>query len=234
VARRESSSGGRSVKSSKRGQRAGAAGKNAGPTGARASGGRGAAAPATKARATKNGAAGPRAGRPRAAGRGPREAASSSPLVFFGREWAQAVKDAVNAGPSPEARAKKIERFWEWIEKAKKHVNCQLALAVDGLPGKGSRDCLLLTLENGRCVRARLGTRDDAEATATYLLAGGYGDWREIMGGFDMGKAVMYRKLLLEKGEVLEFFKSIYYWTESLACIQRIPTEFPTASSRAN
>ena len=54
------------------------------------------------------------------------------------------------------------------------------------------------------------------------------------MGGFDMGKAVMYRKLLLEKGEVLEFFKSIYFWTESLACVQRIPTTFTVASGRVN
>ena len=58
--------------------------------------------------------------------------------------------------------------------------------------------------------------------------------WREIMAGFDMGKAVMYRKLLLEKGEVLEFFKSIYYWTESLACIQRVPTEFTGAPAKVN
>ena len=54
------------------------------------------------------------------------------------------------------------------------------------------------------------------------------------MAGFDMGKAVMYRKLLLEKGEVLDFFKSVYYWTESLASIQRIPTAFPTARARVN
>ena len=92
----------------------------------------------------------------------------------------------------------------------------------------------MLDLEAGRCVRARLATRDDAEASATYILAGSYQDWREIMAGFDMGKAVMYRKLLLEKGEVLVFFKSIYYWTESLACVQRIPTRFPTVDQTAN
>ena len=34
-----------------------------------------------------------------------------------------------------------------------------------------------------------------------------------------------------ETEEVLEFFKSIYYWTESLACIQRLPTRFSTESS---
>ncbi|HEX2465249.1 MAG TPA: hypothetical protein VHR17_11565 [Thermoanaerobaculia bacterium] len=175
---------------------------------------------------------------PRASARPKRAAArrraATAPVAFFGREWAQAAKEAVNAGPSPEARARKIPRFWEWIEKAKQYVNCQLALTVVGLPGNAARNCLLLDLEAGRCVRSRLATRDDAEASATYILTGSYQDWREIMAGFDLGKAVMYRKLLLEKGEVLVFFKSIYYWTESLACIQRIPTRFPTVDTTAS
>lgn len=161
-------------------------------------------------------------------------AAKSAKLPFFGREWAQAARVAINAGPDASARAKKIARFWEWIEKAKQHVNCQLALVVDGMPASGGRNALLLDLTSGRCVRARLATRDDAEATATYILAGSFADWRQIMAGFDMGKAVMYRKLLLEKGEVLVFFKSIYYWTESLACLQRIPTQFPAAGGRVH
>jgi hypothetical protein len=160
--------------------------------------------------------------------------AANGKLPFFGREWAQAAKAAINAGPDAAARAKKIERFWEWIEKAKQHVNCRLALVVSGMPASGGRNTLLLDLEAGRCVRARLATRDDAEASATYVLVGGFDDWRQIMAGFDMGKAVMYRKLLLEKGEVLVFFKSIYYWTESLACLQRIPTAFPATAARVH
>jgi hypothetical protein len=168
---------------------------------------------------------------------GPGRGARSRPAEFWSREWAQAVKDAVNAGPTPEARAKKIERFWEWIERTREHVNCRLALVVKGLPAPGrrpARDALLLDLERGRCLRARLVTREEAEAAADYLLAGSYADWRDIMAGFDMGKAVMYRKLLLEQGEVLEFFKSIYYWTESLASIQRIPTAFAERESALN
>jgi hypothetical protein len=164
----------------------------------------------------------------------PRAGAANGRIPFFGREWAQAAKEAINAGPDAAARAKKIERFWEWIEKAKQYVNCRLALVVEGLPATGGRNCLLLDLESGRCVRARLATRADAEASAPYILAGSFEDWRQIMAGFDMGKAVMYRKLLLEKGEVLVFFKSIYYWTESLACLQRIPTAFPAAGGRVN
>ncbi|HVR29870.1 MAG TPA: hypothetical protein VMS86_10105, partial [Thermoanaerobaculia bacterium] len=180
--------------------------------------GRSSGAPAPKRRAPGT----------RAAGRPP--GAGPDRLAFFSREWARAAREAVNAGPGPDARAKKIERFWEWIEKAKQHVNCQLGLAVTGLPAngrRGARDCLLLDLEAGRCVRARLVAREEAELSATYILAGSYADWRDIMAGFDLGRAVMYRKLLLEKGEVLEFFKSIYYWTESLSSIQRIPTAMP-------
>lgn len=152
---------------------------------------------------------------------------------FFSPEWAQAAKDAVNAGPDEQARAQKIDRFWEWIDDAKEKVNCQLGLAVRDLPGDGE-DCILLDLEKGVCTEAHLARREDAEQSATYLLSGSYADWREIMGGYDMGKAVMYRKLLLEKGEILQFFRSAYYWTESLACIQRLPTEFPERTSSPN
>ena len=42
-----------------------------------------------------------------------------------------------------------------------------------------------------------------------------------------MGRSIMYRKLLLEQGELLVFFRTVYYWTETLACLQRIPTAFP-------
>jgi len=195
---------------------------------------------AKTSRAAAGGGARPSTVRARPAGRAAprREAAPSEPtsplLEFWSRDWVQAAKDAWNAGPSDEVKGRKIPRFWEWIDKAKQYVNCQLALAVEGLPGAGARDCLLLDLAAGRAVRARLASRDDAEASATYILKGSYQDWREIMGGFDMGKAVMYRKLLLEKGEVLEFFKSIYFWTESLACVQRIPTSFPVVSGRVN
>ncbi len=42
----------------------------------------------------------------------------------------------------------------------------------------------------------------------------------------------MYRKLLLEQGNLLEFFKAIYFFVESLALIAKVPTEFP-AEDRA-
>ena len=46
------------------------------------------------------------------------------------------------------------------------------------------------------------------------------------MGGYDVGKTVMYRKLMMDKGDVLTFFRAAYFWTEALGCIQRVPTRF--------
>jgi hypothetical protein len=62
---------------------------------------------------------------------------------------------------------------------------------------------------------------------ATYVLAADYGDWKALHQGYDALRTVMYRKLLLEEGDLLEFFKGIYFFVESLALIAKVPTGFP-------
>ena len=52
-----------------------------------------------------------------------------------------------------------------------------------------------------------------------------YADWQEMLGGYDVGKMVMYRKLMLEQGDTLMFFTAAFFWTELLAAIQSIPAE---------
>jgi len=37
----------------------------------------------------------------------------------------------------------------------------------------------------------------------------------------------MYRKIVLEEGELLEFFKGIYFFVESLAVIGSVPAAYP-------
>jgi hypothetical protein len=37
----------------------------------------------------------------------------------------------------------------------------------------------------------------------------------------------MYRKILLEEGNLLEFFKAIYFFVESLAVIGSLPGVYP-------
>ena len=136
----------------------------------------------------------------------------------------------INEGPDQATIERKLEGFWKWIERAKNEVNCTLGLAVRDLPG-GGRDAIVLELERGVCTGASLTTRRAAARRSTYLLAGDYAAWQEVLGGFDMGRSIMYRKLLLEQGDLLVFFRTAYYWTETLACLQRIPTEFALAAA---
>ena len=149
-------------------------------------------------------------------------------IPFFSSAWADAARTAINEGPDPATVERKLEGFWNWIERAKANVNCTLGLAVRDLPD-GGPDAIVLELERGACTGVTLTTRAQAEPRCTYLLAGDCAAWREVMDGYDMGRSIMYRKLLLEQGELLVFFRTVYYWTETLACLQRIPTAFPRA-----
>ena len=46
-----------------------------------------------------------------------------------------------------------------------------------------------------------------------------------MLAGYDVGKMVMYRKLMLEKGDTLMFLTSAFFWTEMLAAIRSIPAD---------
>jgi hypothetical protein len=42
----------------------------------------------------------------------------------------------------------------------------------------------------------------------------------------------LYRKILLEDGELLEFFKTIYFFVECLAVIATVPADYPAFATR--
>jgi hypothetical protein len=150
-------------------------------------------------------------------------------LDFMSPEWAEQVRAQIEAGPDEATRARKIQKFWDWIEFVKPHVTCVWGLACRDLPGgPGTRNTILLTMEAGRPTGVELATLEDARARATFLQAADLAGWKDLMAGYDVGKTVMYRRLSMDTGSVLEFFKAAYFWTESLACAQRVPTRFPS------
>jgi hypothetical protein len=104
-------------------------------------------------------------------------------------------------------------------------VTGRLALSVRDMPDGGVGDTLALDFEGGAVTAASVLSRADAEPGAVFLLAGSYADWQEMLAGYDVGKMVMYRKLMLEKGDTLQFFTAAFYWTELLAAIQSIPVD---------
>jgi hypothetical protein len=152
---------------------------------------------------------------------------------LFTPEWAQAVAQAMSEGPSDEYKARVLDVYWMWIDMVRADFDGELALGGRRLPGaSGPEAYLVLSFAKGECTGARLADRSDAEQ-ATYLLVGDVADWADLVGGYDAGKAVMYRRFQLERGELLDFFRRVYFWVETLALVGRVPAELPTQPAAA-
>ena len=146
---------------------------------------------------------------------------------FFTKEWADAVRDALTAGPDERLRAGKLQEYWDFFNLIKSMYPASWAL--------GCRDLgtyLFVQWGGGEVTDCRLIGPDDlptspAPSMATYVLGMDYQDWKALHDGYDAQRTVMYRKMLLEEGDLLEFFKGIYFFVESLAVIGTVPARYP-------
>jgi hypothetical protein len=144
---------------------------------------------------------------------------------FMTDAWAQDVRTAFSAWPDEERKASKLGDFWDWIAMIRPFVTGRLALAVRDMPPGADGDTLVLDFEAGSMAAASIAERSSVEAGAVFVLAASYADWVSMLEGYDVGKMIMYRKLMLEKGDTLMFFTAAFFWTELLAVIQSVPAE---------
>jgi hypothetical protein len=144
---------------------------------------------------------------------------------FFTPEWAEDVRAAVEAGPGPDTRAAKLPAYWEWIDRARTAYSSSWALGVRDLPG-AAPSYLRLGWKDGTCAQAAVIGPDDP-LQATYVLAADLSTWRGLLTGEDPGRIVMYRRLRLESGDVLRFFRGIFFFVESVALMARVPAHLP-------
>ena len=149
-------------------------------------------------------------------------------VAFFSKEWADEVREALEAGPSDEARASKLPEYWDFYALVRSSYQASWALGVRDLPRKlgGSPSYLFVQWDGGHVTDCRIVGPDDP-LDATYVLDGDYADWVALLSGFDAQRTVMYRKLLLQEGDLLEFFKAIYFFVESVACLATVPAQAP-------
>jgi len=152
---------------------------------------------------------------------------------FFSKEWAEAVRDALAAGPSEQARAGKLQMYWDFFELIKGMYPASWALGCRDLPAElGEAPAYLFVRWGGGAVTdCRIIGPDDALA-AKYVLAMYYADWKALHDGYDAQRTVMYRKILLEDGNLLEFFKTIYFFVECLAIVGTVPAHYPALARR--
>lgn len=149
-------------------------------------------------------------------------AVTETAVEFFGPEWAERARAAVDAGPDAALRETKLPTYWGWIDNVRATYGESWALGVTDLPG-GPR-YLKLSWRDGECHAAEI-TGPDVDAD--YVLSGPLAVWRDLLDGDDPGRIVMYRRLRLSSGNVLRFFRGIYFFVESLAAVARVPATLP-------
>jgi hypothetical protein len=142
---------------------------------------------------------------------------------FMTPQWAQEIQAVFNDWPGADRKASKLQDFWDWINMIRPFITGRLALVVRDMPDGSAADTLALDFEGGTVTAASVLTRAEAEPEAVFLLGGSYADWLDMLLGYDVGKMVMYRRLMLEKGDTLQFFTAAFFWTELLAAIQSVP-----------
>jgi hypothetical protein len=140
--------------------------------------------------------------------------------AFFSKDWAASVGDALTAGPSASAREGKLQEYWDFFESIKNAYPASWALGCRELSSY-----LYIGWDGGTVSDCRIIGPDDP-VEATYVLGMDLADWKALHEGYDAQRTVMYRKMLLEEGSLLEFFKSIYFFVESLAVIGAVPARF--------
>jgi len=152
---------------------------------------------------------------------------------FFTPDWAAAVRETLVAGPSEQVREGKLQEYWDFFELVKSMYPASWALGCRDLPpelGKGPA-YLLVQWGGGTVTDCRI-IGPDEPLDATYLLRMDYLDWKALHEGYDAQRTVMYRKILLEDGNLLEFFKTIYFFVECLALIGAVPAGYPELAVR--
>ena len=145
---------------------------------------------------------------------------------FFSKEWADTARDALTAGPDERLRAGKLQEYWDFFDLIKSMYPASWALGCRDLPGSNGAAYLFVQWNGGAVTDCQL-IGPDEPLQADYVLGMDYQDWKALHDGYDAQRTVMYRKMLLEEGDLLEFFKGIYFFVESLAVIGTIPARYP-------
>jgi len=146
---------------------------------------------------------------------------------FFSQEWADSVRDALAARPSAQARASKLQEYWDFFDRIRDTYPSSWALGCPDLAGGPAY--LFIQWDGGTVTDARIIGPDDP-VKASYVLGMDYRDWAALHDGYDAQRTVMYRKIMLEDGNLLEFFKGIYFFVECLAIIGAVPAGYPALS----
>ncbi|MEU3690633.1 hypothetical protein [Streptomyces narbonensis] len=143
---------------------------------------------------------------------------------FLSAEWAEASRVRVDSGPDADVVATKQESYWEWI--AATRAACSQTWALGVREPDGATSYLRLDWQDGKCAEATV-IPPGEPVDADFVLVGSTDTWHRIYSGeANLQRTVVDRKLSLERGDTLIFFRGIFFFVESLAALRQVPTSF--------
>src|SRR5262245_58909972 len=106
---------------------------------------------------------------------------------IFSSEWADAAAEAINRFPDDAYRETQRLMLLYWITDARSGFNGSLALGGRDMPNGSSPAPRYVTFAftDGQVTSA---TVAESAGDATFVLAGDYETWKDIVGGYDAGK----------------------------------------------
>ncbi|AXX31817.1 hypothetical protein KCV87_33470 [Actinosynnema pretiosum subsp. pretiosum] len=143
---------------------------------------------------------------------------------FLSEEWAEAARERLDLGPTEETLARKQASYWEWIAASRGVYSHSWALGVEGRDG--STSYLHLTWEQGKCAKAEI-IAPGRPVDADYVLVAVEETWRRFFAGeLNHQRMVVDKQLRLTRGDILLFFRAVFFFIESLAALELVPTSF--------
>jgi len=148
-------------------------------------------------------------------------------LRFLSTEWAEAARAQVDRGPGETVMAGKQESYWEWIAATREAYSYSWALGVrEPASGGGGVSYLRLGWRDGRCADATI-VGPDEQVSADFVIQGTRETWRRFFAGeLNLQRMVVDKMLRLEHGDILVFFQGVFFFVESLAALEQVPTSF--------
>jgi hypothetical protein len=143
---------------------------------------------------------------------------------FMTPEWAGEVQQLLAAWPDDQEKAdpRKIEQYWAYFERHWKAYEGTFALGVSGIPGAAGTRYLGLTFAGGGAAPvAAILTEAEALAPAPLALACTYPTWSDLVGGYDISKAMTYHQLPLTVGGAADLLRCVYFIHELIVAALR-------------
>ncbi|GAB3449325.1 hypothetical protein [Actinophytocola sediminis] len=143
---------------------------------------------------------------------------------FLSVPWAEAAREQLDRGPSEETLARKQESYWEWIAATREPYSHTWALGV--ADEHGDTSYLRLTWQRGKCAKSEI-IAPGAPVSADFVIVGTRETWRRFHAGeLNHQRMVVDKQLRLTHGNILIFFRAVFFFIECLAALQLVPTSF--------